>query len=217
MRLRLKADRGQLAGCHVEHKSGSFSHNGIDYEIIDLPGIYSLSGGTPDELVARNFILNEKPDLIINIVDASNLERNLYLTIQLMELGAPILMCLSMTDIAERNGLTIDLEHLSSHTGFEAISMVLNKRFDAKVLFDKVEENLKNPPVPQQVTYDHIIEEQLDELWQELLKEDKFSDSFHDKSKTEEVYSNCKRRAGRRSSSGKGSGIYSAIGRRRSK
>ncbi|HHV37506.1 MAG TPA: ferrous iron transport protein B [Candidatus Cloacimonetes bacterium] len=181
---------GNWPGVTVEHKSGSFSHNGIDYEIIDLPGIYSLSGGTPDELVARNFILNEKPDLIINIVDASNLERNLYLTIQLMELGAPILMCLSMTDIAERNGLTIDLEHLSSHTGFEAISMVLNKRFDAKVLFDKVEENLKNPPVPQQVTYDHIIEEQLDELWQELLKEDKFSDSFHDKSKTEEVYSN---------------------------
>ncbi|HCX59529.1 MAG TPA: ferrous iron transport protein B, partial [Candidatus Cloacimonas sp.] len=84
---------GNWPGVTVEHKSGNISHKDSKYEIVDLPGIYSLSGGTPDELVARNFILNNKPDLIINIVDASNLERNLYLTIQLMELGAPILMC----------------------------------------------------------------------------------------------------------------------------
>ncbi|NLO44780.1 MAG: ferrous iron transport protein B, partial [Candidatus Cloacimonetes bacterium] len=72
---------GNWPGVTVEHKSGSYSHKGVHYEVVDLPGIYSLSGGNPDELVARDFILNAKPDLIINIVDASNLERNLYLTI----------------------------------------------------------------------------------------------------------------------------------------
>lgn len=180
---------GNWPGVTVEHKSGKYSHKGIDYEVIDLPGIYSLSGGTPDELVARNFILNEKPDLIINIVDASNLERNLYLTIQLMELGAPILMCLSMADIAERNGLKIDLDHLSSHLGFEAISLVLNKRFDPKELFDKVASNLSSPPVPEQVTYDHIIEEQLEKLWQELLRKEHVAEPSTDKLATQEIYS----------------------------
>ena len=83
---------GNWPGVTVEHKSGHYQFESRKYEVIDLPGIYSLSGGTPDELVARNYILNEKPDLIVNIVDASNLERNLYLTVQLMELGAPILI-----------------------------------------------------------------------------------------------------------------------------
>lgn len=180
---------GNWPGVTVEHKSGSYSHKGVHYEVVDLPGIYSLSGGNPDELVARDFILNAKPDLIINIVDASNLERNLYLTIQLMELGAPILMCLSMTDIAERNGLKIDLEHLSSHLGFEAIPLVLNKKFDSNKLLDKIVDNLDSPAVPQQVSYDHIIEEQLEELWQELLREENIETDSEEKPDTEEVYS----------------------------
>jgi len=171
---------GNWPGVTVEHKSGSFTYKGTKYEVIDLPGIYSLSGGTPDELVARNYILNEKPDLIINIVDASNLERNLYLTVQLMELGAPILMCLSMVDIAERNGLKIDVSHLSSHLGFEVTPVVLNKRYDPEALMQRIDLNLSSSPIPAQIRYDEVVEEHLDNIWKGVLSKSKL-DSFDKK------------------------------------
>lgn len=164
---------GNWPGVTVEHKSGSFSYNNTKYEVIDLPGIYSLNGGTPDELVARNYILNEKPDLIINIVDASNLERNLYLTVQMMELGAPILMCLSMTDIAEKNGLKIELAHLSSHLGFEVKPIILNKRFNPEALMERIEHNLSHPPIPAAIRYDEVVEEHLEKIWQGVLSKSK--------------------------------------------
>lgn len=171
---------GNWPGVTVEHKSGSFTYKGTKYEVIDLPGIYSLSGGTPDELVARNYILNEKPDLIINIVDASNLERNLYLTVQLMELGAPILMCLSMVDIAERNGLKIDVSHLSSHLGFEVTPVVLNKRYDPEALMQRIDLNLSSSPIPAQIRYDEVVEEHLENIWKGVLSKSKL-DSFDKK------------------------------------
>lgn len=155
---------GNWPGVTVEHKSGTATHQGKQYEIIDLPGIYSLSGGSPDEQVARSYILNEKPDLVINIVDASNLERNLYLTVQLMELGAPILMCLSMTDIAERNGISVDLKHLASHLGFQVVALVLNKQMDLDALLEKARLNLEDPPQPQCIHYDEVVELHLDNI-----------------------------------------------------
>ncbi|MDD3103991.1 MAG: ferrous iron transport protein B [Candidatus Cloacimonetes bacterium] len=179
---------GNWPGVTVEHKSGNYTHDGVTYEVIDLPGIYSLSGGTPDELVARNFILNEKPDLIINIVDASNLERNLYLTVQLMELGAPILMCLSMKDIAERNGLKIDLQRLSEHLGFPVESYTLNKRFHANDLKQKVQHTLADPPIPSQISYDGIVEVHLDKIWQGLLSKDHVIDTALDKPLAADLY-----------------------------
>lgn len=179
---------GNWPGVTVEHKSGNYTFNDVKYEVIDLPGIYSLSGGTPDELVARSYILNNKPDLVVNIVDASNLERNLYLTVQLMELGVPILMCLSMNDIAEKNGLYIDLEHLSSHLGFDTMSIVLNKRFDSKELLKAIEDNLNNPKTPAQVTYDHIIEEQLEKVWQGLVLKETLNGSEEAKPKVQDIY-----------------------------
>lgn len=163
---------GNWPGVTVEHKSGTYSFKGIDYEVIDLPGIYSLSGGTPDELVARSYILNENPDLIINIADASNLERNLYLTVQLMELGAPILMCLSMMDIAEKNGLDIELEHLSEHLNFSVMPVVLNKRFDTNKLMQAIEDNIELRPIPAQIRYDMVVEEHLDNIWQNVVKKE---------------------------------------------
>lgn len=180
---------GNWPGVTVEHKSGNYTYNGVTYEVIDLPGTYSLSGGTPDELVARNFILNEKPDLVINIADASNLERNLYLTVQLMELGAPILMCLSMKDIAERNGLKIDLKRLSSHLGFPVESYTLNKRFHANDLKQKVEDTLAAPPIPNQISYDEIVEVHLDNIWQTILSQKDIIDSALDKPLASELYS----------------------------
>ncbi|MCB5264141.1 MAG: ferrous iron transport protein B [Candidatus Cloacimonadaceae bacterium] len=179
---------GNWPGVTVEHKSGNISHKDSKYEIVDLPGIYSLSGGTPDELVARNFILNNKPDLIINIVDASNLERNLYLTIQLMELGAPILMCLSMPDIAERNGLKIDLEHLGGHLGFKVMSLALNKRFPLDELMREIDLALAHPPVPAQIFYDPIVETHLENIWNGILRDGKLNNSTLDKPLAQDIY-----------------------------
>ncbi len=166
----LRQTVGNWPGVTVEHKSGLCTFNHKNYEIIDLPGIYSLSGGSLDELVARNYILNDKPDLIINIADASNLERNLYLTVQLMELGAPMLLCLSMTDIAQRNGINVDTEHLSAHLGFPVIPLVMNKHMDLDMLMDIVAISVVNPPVPATIHYDEVVESHLDKIWQIILK-----------------------------------------------
>jgi len=138
---------GNWPGVTVELKHGIFSYYSKEYEIVDLPGLYSLSDDSPDAIIARNFILKEKPDLIINIVDASNLERNLYLTVQLMEMGEPLLICLSMIDIAEQNGIFIDYDHLSHHLGIEVIPMILNKHIDLELLISKIEKYLISPPI----------------------------------------------------------------------
>lgn len=108
---------GNWPGVTVEKKEGKLKTHGEDVTVVDLPGIYSLSPYSAEELVARNFITNEKPDVIIDVVDAVNLERNLYLTLQLAELGRPIVVALNMMDMLKSRGITIDvqkLEHLLS-------------------------------------------------------------------------------------------------------
>ena len=105
---------GNWPGVTVEKKTGWVSHNGYDIEIVDLPGAYSLTAYSADEIVARDFILKEKPDVVIQVVDATNLERNLYLTTQLAELGVPIIIALNMADAAEARGDMIDWEKLSA-------------------------------------------------------------------------------------------------------
>ena len=96
---------GNWPGVTVEKKEGKVKNNrGIDVTITDLPGIYSLSPYTPEEIVTRNCLLNDDPDVIIDIVDATNMERNLYLTTQLAELGRPIVIALNMIDILEKRG-----------------------------------------------------------------------------------------------------------------
>lgn len=155
---------GNWPGVTVEHKQGYYLYQGKRYEVIDLPGIYSLSASSPDEQVARNYILQKKPDLVINIVDAANLERNLYLTVQLMELGAPLLLLLSMTDIAERNEIYIEYRHLESHLGFEAHPMVLNRRFDLSKLYALIENRLQQEQKPERIRYDEVVEGHLQKI-----------------------------------------------------
>ena len=104
---------GNWPGVTVEKKSGIMEIDNESYEIVDLPGIYSLTAYSIDEEVARNFIINESPDLIINIVDATNLERNLYLTTQLLQFRKPMIVCLNMMDLAEKQGLKIDIVQLA--------------------------------------------------------------------------------------------------------
>ncbi|MDD3305705.1 MAG: ferrous iron transport protein B [Acetobacterium sp.] len=111
---------GNWPGVTVEKKSGKLkNHNEI--EIIDLPGIYSLSPYTLEEVISRNYLLTEKPDVIINIVDSSNIERNLYLTTQLLEIGIPMILALNMTDIVRKKGDIININALSKRLGCEVI------------------------------------------------------------------------------------------------
>ena len=107
---------GNWAGVTVEAKEGKLKGE-QDVIIADLPGIYSLSPYTPEEVVARNYLVNEEPDVILNIIDGTNLERNLYLTTQLCEIGIPVIMAINMIDIVKRNGDIINLDEISEHFG----------------------------------------------------------------------------------------------------
>ena len=112
-----RAHVGNWPGKTVEKKEGKCLHKGVEMHIIDLPGTYSLTALSIDELIARNFIVEEKPDVIVDIVDASNLERNLYLALQLLELEANPVIALNKEDIAESLDYKIDVEELSRFLG----------------------------------------------------------------------------------------------------
>jgi ferrous iron transport protein B len=118
---------GNWPGKTVEKKQGSFVQDGMEVELVDLPGIYSLSAYSMEEIVARDYILEEKPDAIISVVDASNLERNLYLTVQLLELGLPLIVVLNMSDLAASRGLRIDQQELSRWLGVPVLPTVANR------------------------------------------------------------------------------------------
>ncbi len=113
---------GNWPGVTVEKKEGKLKKNS-DVIITDLPGIYSLSPYTLEEVVARNYLINERPDAILNIVDGTNLERNLYLTTQLMELGIPVVVAINMMDIVRRNGDIIDTEILGKRLGCKVVEI----------------------------------------------------------------------------------------------
>ncbi len=108
---------GNWPGKTVEKKSGFFVHKGVRIEIVDLPGTYSLSAFTPEEVIARDFIVEHQVDAVVNVVDATNLERNLYLTVQLLEMGVPLILVLNMIDVAEEMGIRIDDAKLSALLG----------------------------------------------------------------------------------------------------
>lgn len=111
---------GNWPGVTVEKKEGKLKGK-KDVVIMDLPGIYSLSPYTPEEVVARNYLIHERPDAILNIVDGTNIERNLYLTTQLMDLGIPVVLAVNMMDIVEKNGDKIHIEKLAEKLGCEAV------------------------------------------------------------------------------------------------
>ena len=113
---------GNWPGVTVEKKEGRLKGY-KDVVLIDLPGIYSLSPYTPEEVVARNYLVGERPDAIINIIDGTNIERNLYLSTQLMELGIPVILAVNMADVLERRGDTIHIGRLSEKLGCEVVEI----------------------------------------------------------------------------------------------
>jgi ferrous iron transport protein B len=150
---------GNWPGVTVEHKEGRYTCGDREIRVIDLPGIYSLAAESPDEQVARDYLLNSPPGLIINVVDASNLERNLYLTLQLLEMRLPVLVVLTMLDIAEQNGVEIETEHLKAHLGCPVITLKIYHRDSAQLLKTEIDAQLTTGMTPASVlSYDEVVE-----------------------------------------------------------
>lgn len=156
---------GNWPGVTVEKKEGRFSHGSTEIRLTDLPGIYSISPYTMEEIVTRKFIIEEKPDVILNIVDASNLERNLYLTIQLIEMGRPVVIALNMMDVVEKKGMTIDVKALSKHLKVPVVPIVAARMGKKERLLDVLVETALNGSgyKPFEVDYGEDIEDRIDE------------------------------------------------------
>jgi len=118
---------GNWPGKTVEKKEGTWLHNGTPYTIVDLPGTYSLTAYSMEEVIARDFVINEQPDLVLVVVDAANLERNLYLVVQILEMGVQVVVALNMSDIAQTRGLNIDVPRLSQALGAPVVPTVAIK------------------------------------------------------------------------------------------
>ncbi len=129
---------GNYPGVTVERKEGFCRHGDIELQVVDLPGTYSLTAYSVEELVARNFIIDEKPDVVVDILDTSNLERNLYLAVQLMELGVPLVLAFNMSDMAKARGYEFDIEKLSRFFGARIVQTVGNKGTGMKELLDAI-------------------------------------------------------------------------------
>lgn len=128
---------GNWPGVTVDKREGVYKKCAEPVNIVDLPGIYSLSPYTPEEVIARNYILDEKPDCIINIVDATNLERNLYLTTQIMEIDVPMVIALNMMDAVEKTGDKIDAARLEKELGVPVVKISALKEKGVSELMDK--------------------------------------------------------------------------------
>ena len=155
---------GNWPGVTVEKKEGTIKHDGYQFTLIDLPGIYSLSPYSLEEILTREYILNYEPDIIVNIVDASNLERNLYLTLQLIELGKPVIVALNMMDVIENKGRILDVEILSQELGVPVIPVVAVKKNGLTKLLHQIIKTTKHSEEyePIVINYGEEIEKEIE-------------------------------------------------------
>ena len=170
---------GNWPGVTVEKKEGSCSSGGYDIKVVDLPGVYSLTAYSPDEVVARKFIIEEKPDVVVDIVDASNLERNLYLSVQLMELDVPMILALNMMDEAENRKYKIDTAKLSREMGVTVVPMVASKNKGVTELLAEIIKTAEDerPRNSVKIEYGREVEKQVDIL-EKALSADSLSGSY---------------------------------------
>ncbi|WP_304425799.1 ferrous iron transporter B [uncultured Adlercreutzia sp.] len=152
---------GNWPGVTVEKKEGKYRGN-KDVTVTDLPGVYSLSPYTPEEIVTRDYLMSGKPDVVVNLVDATNLERNLYLTTQIIDLGIPTVIALNMMDLVEKNGDTINVAELSRHLGCPVVeTSALKGRGMEELMNCAIEEAKKGAAPTTEFGFDPKIEEAL--------------------------------------------------------
>ena len=159
-------------GVTVERKEGYTNYKSTKLTLVDLPGVYSLTSYTIEERVSRKEVLESNVDVIINVVDASSLERNLYLTMQLLELGKPVIVALNMMDIVEERGMEIDLHRLPEVLGdIPVVPVSARKRTGLDVLMHAVVHHYQEIPDEKVVTYSDEIENKIEQLIERLKKE----------------------------------------------
>ena len=170
---------GNWPGKTVDKKYGKFSHKGTEIDVVDLPGTYSLTARAVDELIARNFIVEEKPDAVVNIVDASNLERNLYLTMLLLELNTNVVVALNMMDVAEEKGYKIDVENLSERIGVPVIPIVATKKQGMDRLKDAILKAVKRKSTAEtKITYGEEVEKLVDSIISIIYKDEGLAEKY---------------------------------------
>ncbi len=162
---------GNYPGVTVEKKESIITYNNQKVKIIDLPGTYSLTAYSVEEVVARNVIITEKPDVVVDIIDSSNLERNLYLAVQLMELRIPLVFVFNMKDMAQEMGIKIDTKSLSNLFGVPIVETVGSKGDGVKNILDEAIKAAQVPDIKYPViTYDKVIEKYVNSV-EELIKQ----------------------------------------------
>ena len=169
---------GNWPGVTVEKKEAHFIHNGEEITMIDLPGVYSLSPFSLEEKITRDFIINENPDVVINVVESTNIERNLYLTMLLQELGKPMIMALNFYDEFEKLNYTLDLKRLSELTEMEIIKTSAIKKTGLSELLEKAVAIAKRGEKSREykITFDSFIDGQYALMKEEVKKDEKFKD-----------------------------------------
>ena len=171
---------GNWPGVTVEKKEGSYRYGGYQVRVVDLPGVYSLTAYSPDEVVARNFILEGKPDIVVDIVDASNLERNLYLTVQLIELETNLVVALNMMDIAQSRDYQINIDSLARELGAPVVPMIAKNKEGNKGLLQVIVDTFEGRTEIEKVKlfYGNELEEHIKELGTLIAQDEELSQRF---------------------------------------
>ena len=156
---------GNWPGVTVERKEGNFKYKDTEYTVVDLPGTYSLGAYSEDEIVARDYILKGNPDVVVNVVDATNIERNLYLTTQLMGMGVDVVIALNMMDEAKQKQIEIDIELLSKKLGISIIPTIASKSSGLDNLIEKAIDLIaKNESTHTNFSYGEELEKEISEV-----------------------------------------------------
>jgi ferrous iron transport protein B len=171
---------GNYPGVTVEKKEGTYVRDGFRLHIVDLPGTYSLTAYSLEEVVARDFLVNKKPEVVINILDASNLERNLYLAIQFLEMGVPICIALNMMDVAKKRGIKVDAKKLSSLLGVPVIPTVARTGQGKKELMDSAAQimHAADELTPLKISYGTDIDRALSKMEEEIKADNFMTDTY---------------------------------------
>ena len=167
-------------GVTVEKKLGKVHHKDYEIHIVDLPGTYSLTAYSLEEIVARDFLIHERPDVVVDIVDASNLDRNLYLAVQFKELGIPLIIALNMIDVAEIRGIIVDHEALSSLFGAPVVPMVARANKGIQALLDTVVETANQAPKwqPDVISYGVDIDNSLNKVEEFIQRSSVYDEKY---------------------------------------
>jgi small GTP-binding protein len=157
---------GNWPGVTVEKKEGNLSFKNHSLKVIDLPGVYSLTAYSLDEVIARNYIVDEKPDVVVDVVDASNLERNLYLAVQLLEMQTSLVIALNMMDVAESKGYRIDVAQLYELLGAPVVPMIAARNRGTEELLQTVIDVARGSIRVKGINlnYGHDVEEEIEKL-----------------------------------------------------